>query len=298
MRHAIEKSCNVYFYTLGNMLGSIASTSGRRSSGSASGAGSTCPDEIKGLVPSTAWKKTTRASQVVPGRDDLGLDRSGTGQRHADFPRGDDDDGRERRHAVHAARHQGRRRRQGLAAGASAAAAVDREDEAIDDRCAARRAVDGRERRRNRRARQDPGLQRRRQDRNGADDLARGRQGCQGQDRRPRSRLVRLLRAARQAGDRRRDLRRALRARLPRRADRQVRDGDVFRQEGRTAAAGPAAESGAGAGAGHRGCQPGARDGGPASDSVRSKCSNADCSSTSTGCCSPPSSSSPASVWR
>ncbi len=52
-----------------------------------------------------------------------------------------------------------------------------------------------------------------------------------------RSRLVRLLRAARQPRDCRGGVRRALRARLSRGPDREVRDGNLLRQEGRPAAA-------------------------------------------------------------
>ena len=42
LRHAIEQSCDVYFYTLGKMVGVDSSTSGRRASASASRAASTC----------------------------------------------------------------------------------------------------------------------------------------------------------------------------------------------------------------------------------------------------------------
>src|SRR4029079_12565309 len=56
MRHAIEKSCNVYFYTLGNMLGvdRIAKWANRLGLGVKSGID--LPNEIEGIIPSTAWK--------------------------------------------------------------------------------------------------------------------------------------------------------------------------------------------------------------------------------------------------
>jgi penicillin-binding protein 2 len=57
MRHAIEKSCNVYFYTLGNMLGvdRIAKWANRLGLGVKSGID--LPNEIEGIIPSTAWKR-------------------------------------------------------------------------------------------------------------------------------------------------------------------------------------------------------------------------------------------------
>ena len=57
MRHAIEKSCNVYFYTLGNMLGvdRIHKWSTRLGLGVKSEID--LPNEAEGLVPSTEWKR-------------------------------------------------------------------------------------------------------------------------------------------------------------------------------------------------------------------------------------------------
>jgi penicillin-binding protein 2 len=57
MRHAIEKSCNVYFYTLGNMLGvdRMAKWANRLGLGVKSGID--LPNEIEGIIPSTAWKR-------------------------------------------------------------------------------------------------------------------------------------------------------------------------------------------------------------------------------------------------
>ncbi len=111
MRHAIEKSCNVYFYTLGNMLGvdqdpqvGVAARPGRaqRHRSAERDQGPRAVDRVE---------ERRRASEVVPGRDDFGLDRPGPGQRDAAVAGGHDDDDRQRRHALHAARAQGGRRR-------------------------------------------------------------------------------------------------------------------------------------------------------------------------------------------
>jgi penicillin-binding protein 2 len=67
MRHAIEKSCNVYFYTLGNMLGVDRIHKWASLLGLGERSGIDLPNEIKGLVPSTEWKKTTREPKWYPG---------------------------------------------------------------------------------------------------------------------------------------------------------------------------------------------------------------------------------------
>jgi penicillin-binding protein 2 len=67
MRHAIEKSCNVYFYTLGNMLGVDRIHKWAALLGLGERSGIDLPNEIKGLVPSTEWKKTTREPKWYPG---------------------------------------------------------------------------------------------------------------------------------------------------------------------------------------------------------------------------------------
>jgi len=57
LREALEKSCNVYFYTVGNMLGvdRIHKWGTRLGLGVATGID--LPNEVAGLVPSTAWKR-------------------------------------------------------------------------------------------------------------------------------------------------------------------------------------------------------------------------------------------------
>jgi penicillin-binding protein 2 len=67
MRHAIEKSCNTYFYTLGNMLGVDRIHKWSSLLGLGERSGIDLPGEVKGLVPSTAWKKTTREPKWYPG---------------------------------------------------------------------------------------------------------------------------------------------------------------------------------------------------------------------------------------
>ena len=99
---------------------------------------------------------------------------------------------------------------------------------------------------------QDRGPRRRRQDRHGAGDFEQGRERAQRHGQGPaRSRLVRVLRAARQPGDRRRHLRRARRARLsrPRRSRKHIIETYFAEKEGRplptlAAAATRAARSG------------------------------------------------------
>jgi penicillin-binding protein 2 len=56
MRHAIEKSCNVYFYTLGNMLGVDRIHEWAQKLGLAGKTGIDLPNEQESLVPSTEWK--------------------------------------------------------------------------------------------------------------------------------------------------------------------------------------------------------------------------------------------------
>ncbi|MBI4886734.1 MAG: penicillin-binding protein 2 [Acidobacteria bacterium] len=56
MRHAIEQSCNVYFYTLGNMLGVDRIHKWADKLGLAGKTGIDLPNEQESLVPSTEWK--------------------------------------------------------------------------------------------------------------------------------------------------------------------------------------------------------------------------------------------------
>ncbi|MDR1988605.1 MAG: penicillin-binding protein 2 [Acidobacteriaceae bacterium] len=57
MRHAIEKSCDVYFYTVGNMLGVDKINKWATLLGLGVKSGIDLPNEVQGLVPSTEWKR-------------------------------------------------------------------------------------------------------------------------------------------------------------------------------------------------------------------------------------------------
>jgi penicillin-binding protein 2 len=67
MRHAIEKSCNVYFYTLGNMLGVDRINKWAVKLGLAGKTGIDLPNEIESIVPSTEWKQRVRGERWYPG---------------------------------------------------------------------------------------------------------------------------------------------------------------------------------------------------------------------------------------
>lgn len=67
MRHAIEKSCNVYFYTLGNMLGVDKIHKWAVNLGLAGKTGIDLPNEQESLVPSTEWKKRTTGEKWYAG---------------------------------------------------------------------------------------------------------------------------------------------------------------------------------------------------------------------------------------
>src|SRR5687767_11189740 len=56
MRHALEKSCNVYFYTLGNMLGVDKIHKWAEKLGMVGKTGIDLPNEQESIVPSTEWK--------------------------------------------------------------------------------------------------------------------------------------------------------------------------------------------------------------------------------------------------
>ena len=57
MRTALEKSCNTYFYTVGNMLGVDRIHKWSSLLGLGERSGIDLPNELKGLVPSTEWKQ-------------------------------------------------------------------------------------------------------------------------------------------------------------------------------------------------------------------------------------------------
>jgi penicillin-binding protein 2 len=67
LRHAIEKSCNVYFYTVGNMLGVDRIHKWAEALGLAGRTGIDLPNEAESLVPSTAWKKAKEGVKWYAG---------------------------------------------------------------------------------------------------------------------------------------------------------------------------------------------------------------------------------------
>ena len=67
MRHALEKSCNVYFYTLGNMLGVDKIHKWAEKLGLAGKTGIDLPNEQESLVPSTQWKLERTGERWYPG---------------------------------------------------------------------------------------------------------------------------------------------------------------------------------------------------------------------------------------
>ena len=67
MRHAIEKSCNTYFYTLGNMLGVDRIHKWASALGLGQVNGIDLPNELSGLVPSTEWKRREKKEKWYAG---------------------------------------------------------------------------------------------------------------------------------------------------------------------------------------------------------------------------------------
>ncbi|MFA5908306.1 MAG: penicillin-binding protein 2 [Vicinamibacterales bacterium] len=67
MRHAIEKSCNTYFYTLGDMLGVDRMHLWAEKLGLAGKSGIDLPNEVESIVPSTEWKKQRTGEKWYAG---------------------------------------------------------------------------------------------------------------------------------------------------------------------------------------------------------------------------------------
>src|SRR4051812_27271823 len=68
LRHAIEQSCDVYFYTVGNMLGVDNIHKWATLFGLGVKSGIDLPNEVQGLVPSTEWKaKYTKEKKWYAG---------------------------------------------------------------------------------------------------------------------------------------------------------------------------------------------------------------------------------------
>jgi penicillin-binding protein 2 len=67
LRHAIEQSCDVYFYTLGKMVGVDAINKWATRLGLGVKSGIDLPNELAGLVPSTEWKLAKLGQKWYPG---------------------------------------------------------------------------------------------------------------------------------------------------------------------------------------------------------------------------------------
>jgi penicillin-binding protein 2 len=67
MRHAMEKSCNVYFYTLGNMLGVDKIYKWAQKLGMAGKTGIDLPNEQESLIPNSEWKLKRTGERWYPG---------------------------------------------------------------------------------------------------------------------------------------------------------------------------------------------------------------------------------------
>ncbi len=67
LREAIEKSCNVYFYTLGNKVGVDRIHKWATALGLGVKSGIDLPHEVEGIVPSTEWKQRTSNEKWYPG---------------------------------------------------------------------------------------------------------------------------------------------------------------------------------------------------------------------------------------
>jgi len=67
LRHAIEQSCDVYFYTLGKMVGVDAINKWATRLGLGVKSGIDLPNEVTGLVPSSQWKLAKLGEKWYPG---------------------------------------------------------------------------------------------------------------------------------------------------------------------------------------------------------------------------------------
>jgi penicillin-binding protein 2 len=67
LRHALEGSCNVYFYTVGNMAGIDRINKWATLLGLGVKSGIDLPNEISGLVPSSEWKQRRFGERWYPG---------------------------------------------------------------------------------------------------------------------------------------------------------------------------------------------------------------------------------------
>jgi len=67
LRHAIEQSCDVYFYTVANMVGVDKINKWATALGLGVKSGIDLPNEVQGLVPSTEWKRRVKNEKWYAG---------------------------------------------------------------------------------------------------------------------------------------------------------------------------------------------------------------------------------------
>jgi penicillin-binding protein 2 len=67
LRHAIERSCDVFFYTVGNMVGVDRIHKWATLLGLGAVSGIDLPNEVTGLVPSSEWKRRVRGEKWYAG---------------------------------------------------------------------------------------------------------------------------------------------------------------------------------------------------------------------------------------
>lgn len=67
VRHALEKSCNTFFYTVGNQLGVDRIHDWSQKLGLATKSGVDLPNEVESIIPSTAWKQQRTGERWYPG---------------------------------------------------------------------------------------------------------------------------------------------------------------------------------------------------------------------------------------
>lgn len=67
VRHALEKSCNTFFYTVGNQLGVDRIHEWSEKLGLATKSGVDLPNEVESIIPSTEWKKQRTGERWYPG---------------------------------------------------------------------------------------------------------------------------------------------------------------------------------------------------------------------------------------
>jgi penicillin-binding protein 2 len=67
LEHAIEQSCNVYFYTVGNMVGIDKLAKWAKLLGLGEKSGIDLPNEVQGIMPSPEWKKATTGEKWYSG---------------------------------------------------------------------------------------------------------------------------------------------------------------------------------------------------------------------------------------